>query len=221
MLLPPDTPRPWAQLAAICAAAGAEATAAPNFLKRRLQTKTFASSRGSSPRSRRRTSSIAAICRTASRIISSPALFLAEKDGRITAGVITTVSRGGCLPTVSREGCWVSSARQTAWTNTWFPLLQPLWPVVTMRPPVPVRAQIGRLVRERKRQLWLLTPTKLCEGHAHLPWHPSAAGYGRGAAQVHQAYASSVHVSSARQRSHSAGSQVRPDHTRQSVEAKN
>ena len=104
--------------------------------------------------------------------------------------MITTVSREGCLPTVSREGCWVSSARQTAWTNTWFPLLQPLWPVVTMRPPVPVRAQIGRLVRERKRQLWLLTPTKLCEGHAHLPWHPSAAEYGRGAAQVHQAYAS-------------------------------
>ena len=191
MLLPPYEPRSWAQLAAICAAAGAEATAAPNFLKRRLQTKTSGSSRGSSPRSRRRTSSIAAICRTASRIISSPALFLAEKDGRITAGVITTVSRGGCLPTVSREGCWVSSARQTVWTNTWFPLLQPLWPVVTMRPPVPVRAQIGRLARERerKRQWWLLTPTKLCESHAHLPCPPRAAAYGPGALPVHHAHA--------------------------------
>ena len=114
------------------------------------------------------TSSIAAICRPASRSMSPPALFLAGNDEWIMAGVITTVSR---------EGCWVSSARQTAWTYTWFPLLQPLWPVVTMRPPVPVRAQIGRLVRERKRQLWLLTPTKLCEGHAHLPWHPSAAEY--------------------------------------------
>ena len=189
MLLPPDKQRNWAKLAAICAAAGGEGAAPPNFLKRRLQTKTSGSSRGSSPRSRRRTSSVVAICWPASRTISPQPSFLPDRDGWVTVGVIATVSQEGCLPTVSRGGCWVSSARPIVCTNTWFPLLQPLWPVVTMRPPVPVRAQIGRLARERKRQWWLLTPTKLCESHAHLPCPPRAASYGPGALPVHHAHA--------------------------------